>query len=55
MGNVSNKLKSFLGDALYRADVNAPIGMDNLANPKGVVFEAQQLMADFTNADHAFS
>ena len=35
MGNVSNKLKTFLGDQVYRADVNAPIGMDNLANPHG--------------------
>ncbi len=54
MGNVSNKLKSFLGDMTYRVDVNAPIGMDNLANPKGVVLEAEKLMADFTHADHAF-
>ncbi len=54
MGNVSNKLKSFLGDMTYRADVNAPIGMDNLANPKGALLEAEKLMADFAHAEHAF-
>lgn len=54
MGNVANKLKTFIGDELYRCDVNAPIGMDNLANPSGVVLESEQLMADFCNADDAF-
>lgn len=54
MGNVQNKLKNFLGSQLYRCDVNAPIGMDNLANPKGVLLEAEKLMADFCNADDAF-
>lgn len=54
MGNVQNKLKTFLGSQLYRADVNAPIGMDNLANPHGVLLEAERLMADFCNADKSF-
>lgn len=54
MGNVSNKLKTFLGDMSFRADINAPIGMDNLANPHGVLLEAEELMADFCNADNAF-
>lgn len=54
MGNVKNDLKEFLGDQIYRCDVNAPIGMDNLANPKGVILEAEQLMADFCKADSAF-
>lgn len=54
MGNVQNKLKSFLGDQLFRSDVNAPIGMDNLANPHGPLLEAEKLMADFCHADDAF-
>ena len=54
MGNVSNKFKSFIGDSLYRSDINAPIGMDNLANPQGVLLEAEKLMADFCHADHSF-
>lgn len=54
MGNVSNKLKTFLGDQLYRADINAPIGMDNLANPHSVLLEAEDLMADFCHADYSY-
>ena len=54
MGNVSNKLKSFIGEELYRCDVNAPIGLDNLANPTGVLLESQRLMASFCHADRAF-
>ena len=54
MGNVQNKFKSFIGDQLYRCDINAPIGMDNLANPQGVLLESEKLMADFCHADHAF-
>lgn len=54
MGNVSNKLKSFLGDELFRSDINAPIGMDNLANPHGVLLEAEKLMAEMCHADDSF-
>ena len=54
MGNVKNKLKDFLGEQVFRADVNAPIGMDNLANPRGVIDQAQKLMAEFTHADECF-
>lgn len=54
MGNVPNKFKSFIGDQLYRADVNAPIGMDNIANPHGVLLDAERLMADFCHADKSF-
>ena len=54
MGNVANKFKSFVGNELYHCDINAPIGMDNLANPHGVLLEAEELMADFCHADHAF-
>lgn len=54
MGNVANKFKSFVGDSLYRCDINAPLGMDNLANPQGVLLQAEQLMAEFCHADHSF-
>ena len=54
MGNVKNKLKDFLGEQVFRSDVNAPIGMDNLANPRGVIYQAQKLMAEFTHADECF-
>lgn len=54
MGNTSNKLKDFLGKKVFEADINAPIGLDNLANPTGVIKEACELMADATGADQAF-
>ena len=54
MGNVQNKFKDFIGDQLYRCDINAPIGMDNLANPTGVLLDAQKLMAQMCHADKAF-
>lgn len=54
MGNVSNKFKSFVGETLYRCDVNAPIGLGSLSNPTGPLKESLELMADFCNADHAF-
>lgn len=54
MGNVQNKFKTFIGGQLYRADINAPIGMDNLANPHGPLLEAEQLMAEFCGADYSF-
>lgn len=54
MGNVKNRLKDFIGQQLYRCDINAPIGMDNLANPTGVLLDAQKLCAQMCHADKAF-
>lgn len=54
MGNAENKLKDFLGKKVFEADVNAPIGMDNLAHPTGCIKEACELLADATGADKAF-
>ena len=54
MGNVSNKLKDYLGDIVFKSDVNAPYGLDNLANPHGVIAEAEALMADLCHADDSF-
>ncbi len=54
MGNVSNDLKDFLGGKTYLCDINAPIGMDNLSSPHGVLLEAENLMADMCGAEHAY-
>lgn len=54
MGNVPNKLKDFIGEKLFKCDVNAPIGLDNLANARGVLLEAEELMSDFTGAQHSW-
>ena len=42
MGNVENKLKDFLGGKTFRSDVNAPIGLDSLPHPTGVIKQAQE-------------
>ncbi|MFA5481374.1 MAG: agmatine deiminase [Bacilli bacterium] len=54
MGNVENRFKDFVGVKTFRCDVNAPIGLDSLQHPTGVIKDAQDLMADFTSADHSF-
>ena len=54
MGNVANEFKEFLGGKAYLCDVNAPIGMDNLSNPHGVLLQAQRLMADMCGAEHSY-
>ena len=54
MGNIDNPAVDLLGPSLYRQDVNAPIGMDNLAHPTGVVAEAEAYFADATGADECF-
>ena len=53
-GNVSNAFKDFIGANVFKCDVNAPIGLDNLANPHACLAEAEELFADFTGADNAF-
>lgn len=54
MGNVPNKLKDFVGKRLFECDINAPLGLDNLANPNGCLREAELLMANACHADDAF-
>lgn len=54
LGNVDNKMTRFVGKKVYQADCNAPVGLDNLAHPNGVLKESMDLMAKACNADHAF-
>ena len=53
-GNIDTKLKEVIGQEVFKCDVNAPIGLDNLANPHGCLKEAEDMFADFTGADHSF-
>jgi lysine decarboxylase len=39
---------------IYHLDVNAPIGLDNLAKPHGAILEGEELLADACGADEAF-
>ena len=54
MGNVENEFTKLVGHQTYRSDVNAPIGMDNLSKPTGVILESEKLMAEACGADEAF-
>ncbi len=54
MGNICNAATELLGREVYRADINAPIGLDNLAKPHGVILEAEKLLADACGADEGF-
>ena len=54
MGNIDNAATKVLGHQVFLCDVNAPVGMDNLAKPNGVIMEAEQLMAEACHADEAF-
>ena len=54
MGIFENDMIAFLGKDVFRMDVNAPDGLDNLNVPKGVIKESQALFADAFQAEHAF-
>lgn len=54
MGNVKNQMTDLIGKEPYHCDVNAPVGLDNLAHPSGVLLEAENLMADACHADYAY-
>lgn len=53
MGNFDNDLEEYAGKTLYKLDVNAPIGLDNLYHPHGVIKEAEDLLANLYNVDEA--
>lgn len=53
MGNFDNDLEEYAGKTLYKLDVNAAIGLDNLYHPHGVIKEAEDLLADLYNVDEA--
>lgn len=54
MGNVTNKLKDLIGELVFKADVNAPRGLDNLNHPTSVIKEAEMLLAQAYQAKDAF-
>jgi arginine decarboxylase len=54
MGNITNAATELFGHEVYRCDVNAPLGLDNLAKPTGVILESERYLADACGADEAF-
>ena len=53
MGRIQNDLSDLLGTNLFKADVNAPIGIDNLYKGTGIIKKAEDLFAEAFNADKA--
>ncbi|MEU3465629.1 ornithine decarboxylase [Streptomyces sp. NPDC006733] len=43
-----------LGEAVFRSDVLATAGLDDRSSSKGIIEQAQALMADAVGADHTF-
>ncbi|MEW2544241.1 ornithine decarboxylase [Streptomyces sp. NPDC047002] len=48
------RVRSVLGDAVFRSDVLAVSGLDDRSSSAGVLAEAQELMADAVGAEHTF-
>lgn len=53
MGHWTDDLVQYAGDKVFQSDFNAPIGLDNLYNPHGVIKEAEELAAEAFHAEHA--
>ena len=53
MGRIHNDLSDAIGIDVFKYDVNAPIGIDNLYKGTGVIYEAESLMAEAFKADKA--
>lgn len=53
-GKGTKELVDFFGERVMRIDVNSMKCLDNIGNPVSVIKEAQDLLADAYDADHAF-
>ncbi len=54
LGNIDTRAIEVFGRRVYECDLNAPLGLDNLAQPRGVILKAERLLAEATGADDAF-
>lgn len=55
MGNgIHPDFKHYVGDKIFKMDINSLKEMDNLSNPEGVIKEAEMLAADLFDSDNAF-
>ena len=54
LGGMENDLSRYVSKEVFAYDANAPIGLDNLYNAKGVLKEAQDLAAKACKADRCF-
>lgn len=53
-GRFSNEMLEYAGENLFKLDLNAPMGLDNLSHPDGVIKEAEDLMAQAFSSDNAY-
>ena len=54
LGRLTNAFANAVGKKTMQLDVNLPRGLDNLNSPRGVIKQAQDLLADAYGADFAF-
>lgn len=54
LGKISNELEDFIGQNAFLLDSNAPLGLDTLSKPRGVIKEAEKLMADACHAEKCY-
>ncbi len=54
LGQINNDMTDYAGINILKLDANAPRGLDNLNRPRGVIMEANALMADAFGAEKAY-
>ena len=54
LGRLKNDFTKVVGPKTMQLDVNLPRGLDNLNSPRGVIKQAQELLADAYGADYGF-
>ncbi len=54
LGKIKNDMMDFVGENTFLLDANAPIGLDTLSRPTGVIREAERLMAEACHADKSY-
>lgn len=54
LGRIKNDLLDFTGANMFILDSNAPLGLDQLAKPVGIIKDAEKLAAQAFHADHAY-
>lgn len=54
LGQIPNELLDYVGANMFKLDVNAPRGLDNLNKPKTVIKESTQLMAAAFGSDKSY-
>ncbi|NLJ40546.1 MAG: aminotransferase class I/II-fold pyridoxal phosphate-dependent enzyme [Clostridiales bacterium] len=51
---IAHGFKDYVGEQIFRMDVNGMEDLDNICNPVGVIKEAENLLARLYNADESF-